>query len=200
MIAYKYNNETFTYEGTQECQLDPLESKLAGRHIYLLPGNCTFEKPLLPKNRFNVVWNGKAWEYVEIPKPEEPEPEAIPEPEPEPETPKPTLEEIKQNKINELKFYRDAEEATEIVVDNYMFDFDEKSQNRIAMAINLYEDGSEVEWTLANNTTVKVTAEFLKLVQRAGAERSNKLHIRYKVYKEKVAEARTAKEVEAIVW
>lgn len=77
MFAYRYNPETKIYEGTQMCQLDVLESEIAGEEIYLLPADCTYTAPPELKDDFNVVWNGEAWEYVEIPV------------EPEPETPEP---------------------------------------------------------------------------------------------------------------
>lgn len=77
MFAYRYNPETKIYEGTQMCQLDVLESEIAGEEVYLLPADCTYTEPPELKDGFNVVWNGEAWEYVEIPA------------EPEPETPEP---------------------------------------------------------------------------------------------------------------
>lgn len=78
MFAYRYNPETKIYEGTQMCQLDVLESEIAGEEIYLLPADCTYTEPPELKDGFNVVWNGEAWEYVEIPV--EPEPPEPPEP------------------------------------------------------------------------------------------------------------------------
>ena len=83
MIAYRYDNN-FMYVGVQMCQRDPIASAKAGKEIFLLPGNCTYITPPEPKEGFNVVWNGSAWEYQEIPK--EPEPE-----QPEPHVP--TLQE-----------------------------------------------------------------------------------------------------------
>lgn len=87
--AYRYNEETKKYEGEVARQLDPLETKTAGHDIWLMPANATDVIPLEPKDGFDIVWNGSAWEYQEIPQPE-PEPE-------------PTPEEIKQRQINELK-------------------------------------------------------------------------------------------------
>ena len=76
MIAYRYDDK-FMYVGVQMCQRDPIASAKAGKEIYLLPAQCTYEAPPEPKERFNIVWNGEAWEYAEIPV------------EPEPETPEP---------------------------------------------------------------------------------------------------------------
>ena len=90
MLAYRYDENKY-YAGTQECQLDPLESKIAGHDIWLLPANCTFVAPLDQQEGFDVVWNGINWEYKEI----------LVEPEPAPY--EPTEEEIRQQKIAELK-------------------------------------------------------------------------------------------------
>lgn len=80
MIAYRYDDK-FMYVGVQMCQRDPIASAKAGKEIYLLPAQCTYEAPPEPKDGYNIVWGGEAWEYQEIPK------------EPEPETPEPTIEE-----------------------------------------------------------------------------------------------------------
>ena len=76
MIAYRYDDK-FMYVGVQPCQRDPIASAKAGKEIYLLPAQCTYEAPPEPKEGFNIVWGGEAWEYAEIPvkpEPETPEP------------------------------------------------------------------------------------------------------------------------------
>lgn len=78
MKAYRYNKKSKKYEGEVNCQIDPLESKTKGEEVWLLPAYSTFEVPLEEKEGFDVVWNGSAWEYQEIPEPE-PEPEPTPE-------------------------------------------------------------------------------------------------------------------------
>ena len=83
MIAYRYDNN-FMYVGVQPCQRDPIASAKAGTEIYLLPAQCTYEAPPEPKDGYNIVWGGEAWEYQEIPV--EPEPET-------PEPHEPTIEE-----------------------------------------------------------------------------------------------------------
>lgn len=96
MFAYRYNPDTKIYEVTQECQRDPIASEKAGEDIYLLPGDCTYTEPPEAKEGCNIVWNGEAWEYQEIPV----------EPEQEPYVP--TL----QDKINQLdgQYQRDKQE------------------------------------------------------------------------------------------
>ena len=83
MIAYRYDDK-FIYVGVQMCQRDPIASAKAGKEIYLLPAQCTYEAPPEPKEGYNIVWGGEAWEYAEIPV--KPEPET-------PEPPMPTTEE-----------------------------------------------------------------------------------------------------------
>ena len=72
MKAYRYDYETSLYVGTQERQLDPVETANTGQEVYLMPANCTTIEPLEEKEGFNIKWNGTEWEYVEIPKEEEP--------------------------------------------------------------------------------------------------------------------------------
>ena len=74
MKAYRYNSENKKYEGEATCQIDPLESEIAGKEIYLLPAYCTYEVPPEAKEGFDIVWNGDAWEYKEQEKPKEEEP------------------------------------------------------------------------------------------------------------------------------
>lgn len=79
MVAYSYNEETMEYIGTQDCQLDPLETEKAGHEIWLLPANCTWEKPLEEKEGYKVKWNGEEWKYEEIPAKEEEKPHELTE-------------------------------------------------------------------------------------------------------------------------
>ncbi len=72
MIAYRYDPATNLYAGTQERQLDPVETANTGVEVYLTPADCTDVEPLEEKEGYNIKWNGSAWEYVEAPKEEEP--------------------------------------------------------------------------------------------------------------------------------
>lgn len=77
MIAYRYDTEQKNqYAGEQPCQRDPIASLKAGKDVFLLPGDCTYEKPLTAKEGFDIVFDiaKKAWEYVETEKEEEEEP------------------------------------------------------------------------------------------------------------------------------
>lgn len=76
--VYAYHSENKKYMGVVECQLDPLETIVQGKDIYLIPADTTEIEPLEPKDGYDIVFNGAGWEYKEIPK--EPEPEPLPEP------------------------------------------------------------------------------------------------------------------------
>ena len=188
MYAYKYDENKY-YAGQQECQIDPLESKKQGHPVYLLPANCTWQEPLNEKEGYKIKWNGEAWEYEEIPVPPEPEP--------------PTLEEVKEQKINELKAVRDAKEMEPVLYAEHKFDFDSKSYERITAAIyalDMQGDTSTINWTLADNSSTPVTANDLRGVIAAAAVRSDALHTAYRTLKSQVQAAETVDDVNNIMW
>ena len=115
--------------------------------------------------------------------------------------PPPTLEEIKQHKIAELKAQRDAAEVEPIEYQGYSFDYDSKARDRISAAIVALEvagASATLTWTTADNRDVKVTASDLRAIIAQVALRSDKLHTAYRKAKEKVETATTKEEVEAI--
>lgn len=57
---------------------------------------------------------------------------------------------------------------------------------------------ASIDWTTADNADVKVTANDLRAVVASVARRSNTLHIAYREAKDKVEQATTVAEVEAI--
>jgi signal recognition particle GTPase len=68
MKVYNYNDEKkFTYE--EDARIDPLETQVLGKDVYLLPAKATFKKALEAKEGFDVVFNEKEgkWEYKETP-------------------------------------------------------------------------------------------------------------------------------------
>ena len=115
--------------------------------------------------------------------------------------PDPSLDELKQAKINELKSIRDTQEVKPIAYNGNLFDYDNKARDRINSAIiALSITGQSIEWTTADNTDTPVTATDLKMIIAAVAVRSNKLHTAYRIAKEKVEEATTAAEVEDVTF
>ena len=116
-----------------------------------------------------------------------------------------SLEVIKQRKITELKYQRDKEEVEPIIYNENTYDYDDKARERINAAIialdvqsNLAKTTASIDWTTADNKDVKVTADDLRMVIASVAQRSNALHVAYRVAKEKIEKASTKEEVEAI--
>lgn len=115
--------------------------------------------------------------------------------------PVPSLDELKQAKLTELKTIRDTEEVKPIAYNGNLFDFDDKARDRINSAIiALSITGQSIEWTTADNTNVLVTADDLRGVVANVAVRSNQLHAKYRELKEQVEACTTAEEVAEIVW
>lgn len=213
MQVYKYDEQTKEYIGTEQALINPLESELQGKEIYLLPANATFEKPNL-QDGFTSVFNGTQWENIEDNRGKEywldtdtfgtpahtmkdlgafPANAVF-------TAPQKTLDELKADKINEFKSIRDTEEVKPIEYNGNLFDFDDKARDRINSAIIALDiTGQSIEWTTADNTNVTVTADDLRGVIAAVAMRSNKLHNAYRTAKEKVLEATTKEEVEKVV-
>lgn len=212
MNVYKFNPITKEYTGVEPAMLDPLESKLQGKEVYLLPANATFTEPTF-KDGYANVWNGEAWEQVEdnrgkrywlksdtfgTPAKTMKELGAFPD-NAVFTAPEKTLSELKQEKINALKVERDRLEVEPIAYNGNMFDFDDKARDRINSAIiALDRTGTSLYWTTADNENVLVTADDLKNVVAAVAVRSNALHVAYRESKAKVEQATTVDEVEAI--
>ena len=111
------------------------------------------------------------------------------------------IENIRTRKIFELKRQRDTAEVEPIEYGGHSFDYDEKARDRInaaIIALSLQGEDASIDWTTADNQDVKVTANDLRMVIAAVAVRSNKLHTAYRIAKEKVEEATTATDVEAV--
>lgn len=115
--------------------------------------------------------------------------------------PLPTLEEIKTAKIAELKAQRDAAEVEPISYQGYSFDYDSKARERInaaIIALDVQGADASIDWTTADNADVRVTANDLRMVIAMVAQRSNALHVAYRVAKGKVEQATSVAEVESI--
>lgn len=65
MKCYTYYEKTKEYKDIATAQLDPLETKKAGKDVWILPANATFEEPpVFNKNHKTVIWNSESWEIV----------------------------------------------------------------------------------------------------------------------------------------
>lgn len=115
--------------------------------------------------------------------------------------PLPTLEEIKPAKIAELKAERDSKEVEPITYNGNSYDYDDKARERInaaIIALDVRGADTSIDWTMADNADVKVTANELRMVIAMVAQRSNALHVAYREAKAKVEQATTVAEVEAV--
>lgn len=111
------------------------------------------------------------------------------------------IESVREHKILTLKAQRDNAEVEPIAYNGHSYDYDSKARDRISAAIialELQGEGATIEWTTADNADTPVTANDLKMIIAAVAVRSNKLHTAYRIAKEKVEEATTATDVEAV--
>lgn len=111
------------------------------------------------------------------------------------------IEQLRQQKIMELKAERDSKEVEPIAYDGNAYDYDDKARDRInaaIIALSLQGDGATIAWTTADNADTVVTANDLRAIVAAVAVRSNLLHVAYRKAKAQVEAAGTAVEVEAV--
>ena len=115
----------------------------------------------------------------------------------------PPLEDVKAAKISELKGIRDAKEVEPIQTDKGIFDYDDKSRDRLAIARQALTDAGgtgTIMWTTADNQRVAMGVADFAAINGAAAVRSNSLHVLYNELKEQVNACETVEEVEAIHW
>lgn len=84
MNLYYYDKNGY-YSAMSEAFLDPLETELQGKEVWLIPPHATTIEPPSSADGHIIKFNGKTWEL-----------EKMPDPEPEPEL---TLEELKAQKL-----------------------------------------------------------------------------------------------------
>lgn len=212
--VYKYDEKTKEYLGKAEALLDPLETQLQQKEIYLLPAYATFSAPTLQQGQVSVFKEG-AWENIEDNRGKEywlPEDKygaparEMKELGPLPEgamltAPERTLAEVKADKLQSLKAVRDSKEVEPITYNGNSYDYDDKARERInaaIIALDVQGADASIDWTTADNADVKVTANDLRMVIASVAKRSNALHVAYRAAKDKVEQAATVAEVEAV--
>lgn len=61
MIVYTYDENTREFLHITATELDPLETELQGKEVWLLPANSTFEAPPGAKEKEVAVWENGAW-------------------------------------------------------------------------------------------------------------------------------------------
>lgn len=215
MKVYFYEENTKEYTGEAAAQLDPLESQVQGKKVYLLPANATFTAPIKTKKGFAQIYNGADWEHTEdhrgeaywLPEDEYGSPARVmQELGPLPEgasltAPVKSFDQVKAEKITELKAIRDRLELEPVEYNGNAYDYDSKAKDRInAAIINLELTGSAISWTTADNTDVEVTADDLRHVIANAAVRSNELHVKYRSLRVLVDQAATVEDLNTIIW
>ena len=106
-----------------------------------------------------------------------------------------SLDEIKAQKWAEIKVARDRLEFGGFELEGNIYDSDQVSQGRIMGAAAA---GAEQTWTLANNTTVELTAQQLKELYAALQTHIAGAHERGRIARQLIFEAETKEQVEAI--
>lgn len=107
----------------------------------------------------------------------------------------------KPDKIAELKAERDSKEVEPITYNGNRYDYDDKARERInaaIIALDVQGADASIDWTTADNQDVKVKANDLRMVIASVANRSNALHVAYRAAKDKVEQATTVTEVDAV--
>lgn len=108
-----------------------------------------------------------------------------------------TLDEIKNQKWQQIKQQRNALEFGGFEFEGNVYDSDITSQGRIVAAASL---GVAVEWTLKDNSTVWLEPEQLKALQLALATHVTTTHARGKAAREAIYAATTKEQVEAVLF
>lgn len=175
---YKFDPNTGKYIGEVEAELDEWQTEIAGQPCYKGIANAVWDEPPAAEGKTAyITFNG--WELRD----------------------NPALDELKAQKLTELKIIRDTEEVKPINYQGYSFDYDSKARDRInAAIIALDVSKDQIAWTTADNTEVMVNADDLRGVIAAVAVRSNELHVKYRQLKEQVEACNTKEQLEKIEW
>ena len=119
------------------------------------------------------------------------------------EIPKPSLEFLKNIKIDTLKKERNRREEAPVEYKEKLWDFDADSRARInaaASALELIEDVQYLTWTSADDTSLDLTAQDLRMIVAIAAIRGDALHKKYRELRDAVNAAETIEEVESVIW
>lgn len=188
MKVYFYDEITKEFTMSADALKDPLESKIQGKDVWLLPANATFDEPLPSKDGYKVVYNN-GWKYEKLPEPEV--------------TPEPTLDELKLLKRAEINSARDRTEQGGFEYLGKTFDSDPISCQRIstaAQAMAFAPEETAIVWTCQDNTTIELNKTQLAGMVVALAEWSNTCHQKATTLKAQIDAAETAEELENITW
>lgn len=106
-----------------------------------------------------------------------------------------TLDEIKAQRWTEIKYERDSLELGGFEFEGGVYDSDQVSQGRIMGAAIA---GVDQVWTLADNTTVELSASQLQQLYAALQAHIASAHERGRIARQSIHEAETKEQVEAV--
>lgn len=215
MNVYKYDELTHEYTSVDVAHLDPLETKRQGKNVYLLPANATFIAPLIVKEGFVQVYKDNVWNYIEDNRGKEywlaedeygtparvmnelgefPEGAIF-------EAPEKPFEQLKAEKVAEMKAERDRIQELPIEYNGKSFDYNKESLQKLNEAKDCLEGTEDIQiWICADNSLTYLTYEDIMAIKRLGKERSNNVHIQYAKLKYLTESIVTKEEVEAITF
>jgi len=115
--------------------------------------------------------------------------------------PGPSLEELKQYKIQELKAERDRIQEEPIEYNGKFFDYNKESLQKLNEAKDCLENTDDKQiWICADNSLTFLTYDDIMEIKRLGKERSNEVHIQYAKLKYIIEQLTTEEEVTAITF
>lgn len=106
-----------------------------------------------------------------------------------------SIVDVRESKWNEIKYQREQLEFGGFEYKGNIYDSDQVSQGRIFGAVNL---GIDQVWTLADNSTLYLNSDELLDLYAALQEHISNLHERSRIAREKIENAQTIQEVEAV--
>ena len=106
-----------------------------------------------------------------------------------------SLDEIKAQKWTEIKYERDSLEFGGFEFDGGIYDSDQISQGRIIGAASA---GVDQVWTLADNTTVNLSASQLQQLYAALQAHIASVHERGRIARQLIFDAETKEQIEAV--
>lgn len=108
-----------------------------------------------------------------------------------------SIDQVKGQRWEEIKREREATEFGGFLFLDCIFDSDIQSQSRILAVSNINHD---LEWTTQKNGVVYLTSQQLKGLSDAMMKHISKCHERGRIARQKINEAKSVKEVEAVIF
>lgn len=107
----------------------------------------------------------------------------------------------KEFNIDYFKMKRNQEEKAPVPYKDHYFDFDSDSQKRLQGVLNVL-DGTPttLTWTTADDSSMDIGAEDIKAIFTSAMLRSDALHTKYRLLRDKVLNATTQEEINELEW